>query len=91
MFKMIILLTKKPTMSDQEFAKYLLYVHAPLARKKPGLRKYVVNLVQRSPNKKSDYRGVVELWFDDKESMKVAFASPGGQITQQIPRGSQSE
>lgn len=83
MFKMIILLTKKPTMNDEEFAKYWLETHAPLARKMPGLRKYVVNVVQRPPNKEPDYHGIVELWFDDKESMKRAFASPEGQATQQ--------
>jgi len=83
MFKMIILLAKKPAMNDEEFAKYWLETHAPLARKMPGLRKYVVNVIQRPPNKEPDYHGIVELWFDDKEGMKRAFASPEGQATQQ--------
>lgn len=83
MFKMIILLTKKVTMNDEDFAKYWLETHAPLARKMPGLRKYVVNVVQRPPNREAEYHGIVELWFDDKESMKKAFASPEGQVTQQ--------
>ena len=83
MFKMIILLAKKPTMNDEEFVKYWLETHAPLARKMPGLRKYVVTAVQRPPNKEPDYHGIVELWFDDKESMRRAFASPEGQATEQ--------
>jgi len=82
MFKMIILLTKKETMSDDEFARYWLDVHAPLAKKMPGLRKYMVNLVQRPPNREPDYHGVVELWFDDRENMKKAFVSPEGKLTQ---------
>jgi uncharacterized protein (TIGR02118 family) len=48
----------------------------------PGLRKYVVNVVRRPPNRDPDYHGVVELWFDDPDSMKRAFASPEGLATQ---------
>ena len=83
MFKLIILLTKKASMSDDEFAQYWLNVHVPLAKKMPGVRKYVVNLVQRPPNREPDYHGIVELWFDDKDGMKRAFSSPEGQVTQQ--------
>ena len=53
-----------------------------MAGKMPGLRKYVVNVVKRPPNRESDYEGVAELWFDDAASMKAAFASPEGLATQ---------
>jgi uncharacterized protein (TIGR02118 family) len=69
-------------MTDVEFAKYWLDVHAPLARKMPRLRKYVVNIVKPPPNREPEYDGVVELWFDNKDDMKNAFASPEGQATQ---------
>jgi uncharacterized protein (TIGR02118 family) len=82
MFKLIILLTKKQAMEDDAFTRYLLQVHAPLAKKMPGLRKYVVNIVQKPPSKEPDYHGVVELWFDDRGSMKKAFSSPEGEDTQ---------
>lgn len=82
MFKLIILLTKKPTMTDDDFAQYMLDKHAPIAKKMPGLRKYVVSIVHRPPNKEPDYHGVAELWFDDRNSMKSAFSSPQGQMTQ---------
>ncbi len=82
MFKLMVLLRKKDTLRDDEFAKYWLDVHAPLAKKMPGVRKYIVNVVRPPPNRKPDYHGVVELWFDDRESMKRAFASPEGQATQ---------
>ncbi len=82
MFKLIILLKKKTNMSNEEFAKYWLETHAPLAKKMPGLRKYIVNVVRRPPNREPDFNGVVELWFDDVDSMKKAFASPQGQATQ---------
>ena len=82
MFKLIILITKKPTMTDQEFAEYMLETHAPIAKKMPGLRKYVVSIVQRPPNKEPEYHGIAELWFDDRNNMKTAFSSPQGQMTQ---------
>jgi uncharacterized protein (TIGR02118 family) len=75
-------LKKKDTLTDQEFAKYWLETHVPLAKTMPGLRKYVVNVVKRPPNREPDYNGVVELWFDDADSMKKAFASSEGLATQ---------
>jgi len=79
---MIILLKKKPTLTDEEFATYLSETHAPLARKMPGLRKYAVNIVKQHPNREPEYHGVAELWFDDSASMKKAFSSPEGVATQ---------
>jgi uncharacterized protein (TIGR02118 family) len=82
MFKLITLLTKKQAMSDEEFARYLLEAHAALAKKMPGLRRYVLNIVQRPPNREPEYHGVAELWFDDRGSMKKAFSSPEGELTE---------
>jgi uncharacterized protein (TIGR02118 family) len=82
MFKMVVLLKKKDGLMDAEFAKYWLEKHAPLAKQMPGLRKYVVNVVKPPPNREPDYNGLVELWFDDVESMKKAFNSPQGGATQ---------
>ncbi len=78
----MILLKKKENMTDQEFTNYWLETHAPLVKKMPGLRKYVVNIVRRPPNREPDYHGIVELWFDDVDAMKKAFGSPEGQATQ---------
>jgi uncharacterized protein (TIGR02118 family) len=77
MFKLMTLVVKKG-MSDDAFAKYMLEVHAALAKRMPGLRRYVLNIVQRPPNRIPKYHSVAELWFDDRESMKKAFASPEG-------------
>ena len=82
MFKMIILLTKKQAMSDDDFANYLLNTHAHLARTMPGVRRYVVNVVQRPPPREPEFHGVAELWVDDREGMKKAFSSPQGEATQ---------
>jgi len=82
MFKLIILLKKKTDLTDEQFATYWLETHAPLAKKMPGLRRYVVNVVMPPPNREPDYSGVVELWFDSVDAMKKAFSSPEGQTTQ---------
>jgi uncharacterized protein (TIGR02118 family) len=79
---MIILLAKKEAMTDEEFAQYWLTKHAPLARKMPGLKRYVVNVAMHPPNREPEYHGIVEMWFDNKESMKAAFSSPEGKATQ---------
>lgn len=81
-FKMMILLKKNPAFTNEEFVRYWLETHAPLAKKMPGLRRYVVNVVRRPPGREPDYHGVVELWFDDHDSMKKAFNSPEGAATQ---------
>ena len=82
MFKLVILLKKKSTLSNGDFARYCLETHASLAKRMPGVRRYVVNIVSRPPNREPDYNGVVELWFDDIDAMKKAFASSEGQTTQ---------
>ena len=82
MFKLIILLIKKQTLSDDEFARYLLEVHAPLARKMPGVLRYVANIVQRPPGREPDYHAAAELWFDSREAMRKAFSSNHGEATQ---------
>jgi uncharacterized protein (TIGR02118 family) len=74
----MILLAKRQTMSDVDFARYLLEEHSSLAKKMPGTSKYVVNIVQRSTNNEPNYHAVSELWFDDPESVKKAFSSPKG-------------
>ena len=82
MFKLIILLKKRENRTNTEFTKYWLEMHAPIAKKMPELKKYVLNVVQQPPDREPEYDGVVEMWFDDTESMKRAFASPEGQATQ---------
>jgi uncharacterized protein (TIGR02118 family) len=82
MFKLIILLKKKANMTTADFTRYWLETHTPMAKKMPGLRTYSVNVVRPPPNREPDFDGVVEMSFDDIESMKKAFASPEGQATQ---------
>jgi len=79
MLKFAVVAYKRPGFTAEEFLRYFESVHAPLARKLPGLRKYVRNVV--APDVKRKHPGwdlIVELYFDDRESMEAAWASPEG-------------
>ena len=86
MIKSLSLLSRKQGISPEEFAKHWVEVHAPLARKVPGLRKYVLThvLAERFrpdiPALEGDVDGIAELWYDDLESMQAANASPAAKI-----------
>jgi uncharacterized protein (TIGR02118 family) len=79
MIKFIVVIYRRPDMSRNEFQRYLRDVHGPLAKKLPGLRKYVQNFVQEDPKRKRPaWDAVVELYFEDRMSMETAWASEQG-------------
>jgi uncharacterized protein (TIGR02118 family) len=76
------LLNKKPDWSTEDFQRYWLGTHGPIAAKLPGLRHYhqhhVVDAQQRGISHKRGPElldGFSELAFDDEASMRAAFAS----------------
>jgi len=79
MLKFMVVLYRRPDLSGQQFERHLREVHGPLARKLPGLRRYVQNYV--SDDAKRDHPGwdaIVELYFEDRQSMEKAWATPEG-------------
>lgn len=73
--KAIILLARRDGDTPDDFRRWWLEEHAPLARRLPGLRKLVFNLVEGD----RPYDGVSELWFDSQEAFEAAYASEIGQ------------
>ena len=73
--KAIILLTRREGDTVEDFRRWWLEEHAPLARQLPGLRKLVFNLADGE----AGYDGVSELWFDSQEAFDAAYASELGQ------------
>jgi len=73
--KAIILLTRREGDTPEDFRRWWLEEHAPLARQLPGLRKLVFNLVEGD----APYDGVSELWFDSLADFEAAYASEVGQ------------
>jgi len=79
MLKFMVVLHKRADLSQKDFRRHLREVHGPLAKKLPGLRKYVQNFVQDDPKRKPpEWDAVIELYFDDWASMEAAWASPLG-------------
>jgi uncharacterized protein (TIGR02118 family) len=71
----IILLTRREGDTPEDFRRWWLEEHAPLARRLPDLRKLVFNLV----NGEAGYDGITELWFDSQADFDAAYASEIGQ------------
>lgn len=81
MFKAIILLTRGADQSPDDFRRWWLEEHAPLARQLPGVRKITFNLVAPALNPDATglpYDGVSELWFDTREAFDSAYATDIG-------------
>lgn len=79
MLKFMVVLYRRPDISQEQFRRHLREVHGPLAKKLPGLKKYVQNYV--SDDTKREHPGwdaIVELYFDDREVMDKAWDSPEG-------------
>jgi uncharacterized protein (TIGR02118 family) len=80
--KSISLLTRKDGMTHEQFIKHWVEVHAPLAHGVPGLRRYLQShiLEERKrpdiPSTDVEVDGIAELWYDDRDVMARAIASP---------------
>ena len=82
MVKAMFVVTRVPGMSHDEFVRYWRDVHAPIAKKIPGLRKYNINPASAGGDGgEAPFDGIAELSFDSVESYQDGFASPEGQAT----------
>lgn len=75
MLKLISLLRRAEGISKEEFGDWVVNDHVAFARELPGLRRYVVNVVEGDD---SPYDAVNELWFDDEDARAAAFGSDAG-------------
>lgn len=76
MVKLVGLIRKRQDLSFEAFRQHWLGTHAQLARQLPGLRRYRVNIIDRTPFPDSAYDGFSELWFDSQEALDRAFSAP---------------
>jgi uncharacterized protein (TIGR02118 family) len=80
MLKFMVVLYKKPELSEAEFHRFLREVHGRMALKISGLRKYIQNHVVPDPTRRHPgWDAIVELYFDDWASMEAGWATPEGQ------------
>jgi uncharacterized protein (TIGR02118 family) len=77
MLKAIFTVKRPPEMTLAEFRCYWQEVHAPIAIKLPGLRRYVqcavIDEVYSFAEPKWD--GIAQLWFDNPEAVRATFQS----------------
>lgn len=82
MLKFMVVLFRRPEFSPEQFRRHLEDVHGPLARKLPGLRKYVQNYPCADPKRRPpEWDAIVELYFDSRDAMENAWASPQGAVS----------
>jgi uncharacterized protein (TIGR02118 family) len=80
MLKFIVVLHRKREMAPEQFRTYFVEVHQVLAQRIPGLRRYKQNFVlPDAKRERPAWDCVVELYFDNREAMEAAWASPEGQ------------
>ena len=77
-YKRFGLLRIKPGLTHEQFVTHWTTVHAEMAKGLPKLRRYVINVVDRSRSPEFGYDGFSELWFDSVADHDAAFACPLG-------------
>jgi len=82
MIKAISLLVRRPELTHEQFVKHWLEIHAPLALKVSGIRRYVQSHIvdeRRRPDIPAiglEIDGIAELWYDNRDTMTRALATP---------------
>ena len=81
MIKLVALVKRKSTLSQEDFRDYWVNVHAPLARRIPGMRGYRINVADDpGAMPPAPYDGSAEIWFDDRGAMEKGLSSPENDV-----------
>ena len=80
MLKFVVVLYRRPDLSEEQFHENLRNEHGRLAQCLPGLRRYIQNHVVSDSNRPHPgWDAVVELFWDDWAAMEAAWKTPEGQ------------
>ena len=80
----LIALYRKPS-DTAEFDGHYENIHTPLVQKYPGLRKLEITRITGAPIGEAKFYLMAEMYFDDKDAMDKALASPEGKaVTRDI-------
>jgi len=74
MIKLVYCVTKKTGLTDEQFFHYWEKVHGPIGARIPRLRRLVQSrrLAVAGDQRRADYDGMAELWFDSMEDLLAA-------------------
>jgi len=79
MLKFMVVLFRRPDLTADQFRRHLEHVHASLAKALPGLKKYRQDYAVASSNRRHPgWDAIVELYFESRDAMEAAWASPQG-------------
>ncbi|MGE0059297.1 MAG: EthD family reductase [Dehalococcoidia bacterium] len=78
MVKLVLLVSRLPGLTIEQFVEHWQEVHAPLVMRLPGLRRYVQNhpVLEAYGVRGMSHDGWAELWFDDLAALQAAYTSP---------------
>jgi uncharacterized protein (TIGR02118 family) len=77
--KFVVVLSKRPDFTEENFRTFFREVHRPLALKIPGLLRHVVNFpIAHATRNHPGWDAIVELYFEGREAMEAAWQSPEG-------------
>lgn len=80
MLKFMVVVRRRSDWTHEDFRAYFIRLHGPLAVKIPGLRRYKQNFPAPDPKRRPPtWDCIVQLYFDDKDAMEAAWASPEGE------------
>ena len=75
MVHLLFLMRRKPGLSRQECQRHWREIHAPLAQRIPGIRRYVQSHVIAAVGEDPPYDGAAEIWVDDEQAATTVFQS----------------
>ena len=75
MIKYIIIIKRPPNMTIDDLRRWWLGSHATIAKRIPGLIKYVISPSVITSNEEPEYDGIAELWFNSIDDLNKARAS----------------
>ncbi len=83
MIKLVYCFCKREDLTHAEFYDYWIRVHTPIAKRIPGIKKIVRShaIQAAEQNKKPDFDGMAELWFESLEVIAKSRTSPEWQAS----------
>ena len=77
MIKTLVFVRRKPGMTFDDFARYWVESHGPIAAKLPGLRRLVTNLVRPELQRhEPPWDGLSCAWFESADAVRSVVSTP---------------